>query len=214
MLLHRCYWHCPCSMISRVYVTVQCPSVSLSVSLSVPFIRPPHTHRERSLFTMSEHNKYIYKLDNGRLPERNNHHSWPPIPQPRRLLLWARQGDIDRLLPGTHPQPSWAWRAAANADSVTLTAGVGSCVSIELWLWRTTVECVCRVSCRIWARFFAVWASQMTRPTSSSVQTTTTFNRSCTTSTTHACLPTRSAQSVQLDHHGRCVSLSVCLSRR
>jgi len=25
--------------------------------------------RERSLFTMSEHNKYIYKLDNGRLPE-------------------------------------------------------------------------------------------------------------------------------------------------
>ena len=35
--------------------------------------------RERSLFTMSEHHKYIYKLDNGRLPERNNHHSWPPI---------------------------------------------------------------------------------------------------------------------------------------
>jgi len=31
--------------------------------------------RERSLFTMSEHNKYIYKLDSGRLPERNNHHS-------------------------------------------------------------------------------------------------------------------------------------------
>ena len=29
--------------------------------------------------TMSEHNKYIYKLDSGRLPERNNHHSWPPI---------------------------------------------------------------------------------------------------------------------------------------
>ena len=27
---------------------------------------------------MSEHNKYIYKLDNGRLPERSNHHSWPP----------------------------------------------------------------------------------------------------------------------------------------
>ena len=35
--------------------------------------------RERSLFTMSEHNKYIYKLDNSRLPERNNHHSWPPM---------------------------------------------------------------------------------------------------------------------------------------
>jgi len=35
--------------------------------------------RERSLFTMSEHNKYIYNLDNGRLPERNNHHSWPPM---------------------------------------------------------------------------------------------------------------------------------------
>jgi len=35
--------------------------------------------RERSLFTMSEHNKYIYKLDNGRLPERNNHHSRPPM---------------------------------------------------------------------------------------------------------------------------------------
>ena len=34
--------------------------------------------RERSLFTMSEHNKYIYKLDNGRLSERNNRHSWPP----------------------------------------------------------------------------------------------------------------------------------------
>jgi len=33
---------------------------------------------ERSLFTMSEYNKYIYKLDSGRLPERNNHHSWPP----------------------------------------------------------------------------------------------------------------------------------------
>ena len=28
---------------------------------------------------MLEHNKYIYKLDNGRLPERNNHHSWPRI---------------------------------------------------------------------------------------------------------------------------------------
>ena len=26
--------------------------------------------RERGLFTISEHNKYIYKLDNGRLPER------------------------------------------------------------------------------------------------------------------------------------------------
>jgi len=37
------------------------------------------TARERSLFTMSEHNKYIYKLDSDRLPERNNHHSWPPI---------------------------------------------------------------------------------------------------------------------------------------
>jgi len=35
--------------------------------------------RERGLFTMSEYNKYIYKLDNGRLPERNNHHSWPPM---------------------------------------------------------------------------------------------------------------------------------------
>jgi len=34
--------------------------------------------RERSLFAMSEHNKCIYKLDNGRLPERNNRHSWPP----------------------------------------------------------------------------------------------------------------------------------------
>ena len=36
--------------------------------------------REReTLFTTSEHNKYIYKLDNSRLPERNNHHSWPPM---------------------------------------------------------------------------------------------------------------------------------------
>jgi len=35
--------------------------------------------RERSLFTMPEHNKYIYKLDNGRLPEGNNHHSWPSM---------------------------------------------------------------------------------------------------------------------------------------
>ena len=25
--------------------------------------------RERSLFTMSEHSKYVYKLDNGRLPK-------------------------------------------------------------------------------------------------------------------------------------------------
>ena len=33
-----------------------------------------YRERERSLFTMSEHNKYIYTLDNGRLPERNNHH--------------------------------------------------------------------------------------------------------------------------------------------
>jgi len=36
-------------------------------------------YRERGFFSMSEHNKYIYKSDNGRLPERNNHHSWPPI---------------------------------------------------------------------------------------------------------------------------------------
>jgi len=28
---------------------------------------------------MSEHNKYTYKLDSGRLPERNNHRSWRPI---------------------------------------------------------------------------------------------------------------------------------------
>jgi len=38
-----------------------------------------NSESERSLFTMSEHNKYTYKLDNGRLPERNNHHSWPPM---------------------------------------------------------------------------------------------------------------------------------------
>ena len=43
------------------------------------FLRNGAQERERSLFTMSEHNKYIYKLDNGRLPERNNHHSWPPM---------------------------------------------------------------------------------------------------------------------------------------
>jgi len=43
--------------------------------------------RERSLFNMSEHNKYIYKLDIGRLPERNNHHSWPPI---RQNYYWLK----------------------------------------------------------------------------------------------------------------------------
>jgi len=42
--------------------------------------RERQRERERGgLFTMSEYNKYIYKLDNGRLPERNNHHSWPPM---------------------------------------------------------------------------------------------------------------------------------------
>ena len=39
--------------------------------------RERERERERSLFTMSEHNKY--KLDNGRLPERNNHHIRPPM---------------------------------------------------------------------------------------------------------------------------------------
>ena len=46
-----------------------------------------YRERERSLFTMSEHNKY--KLDNGRLPERNNHHSWPPILRQRLVATWA-----------------------------------------------------------------------------------------------------------------------------
>jgi len=34
---------------------------------------------QSSPFTLPEHNKYIYKLDNGRLPEKNNHHSWLPM---------------------------------------------------------------------------------------------------------------------------------------
>jgi len=56
-----------------------------------PYMDRP-LERERSLFTMSEHNKYTYKLDSGRLPERNNHHSWPPIHSLVHWRLVSRQG--------------------------------------------------------------------------------------------------------------------------
>jgi len=45
----------------------------------LPLLVKCKDERERSLFTMSEQNKYIYKLDNGRLPERKNHNSWSPM---------------------------------------------------------------------------------------------------------------------------------------
>ena len=55
-----------------------------------------HYLRERSLFTMSEHNKYIYKLDNGRLLERNNHHSWPRILKKEQEVQLSQR---DRAMP-------------------------------------------------------------------------------------------------------------------
>jgi len=66
---------------------VKALKATINQSINVKFVGAPtvvsgkhdHKERERSLFTMSEHNKYIYKLDNGRLPEMNNHHSWPPM---------------------------------------------------------------------------------------------------------------------------------------
>ena len=66
------YQNADCSLKNKVIVSCVIIFRTLSFPVAV-------RERERGLFTMSEHNKYIYKLDNGRLPERNNHHSWPPM---------------------------------------------------------------------------------------------------------------------------------------